>query len=513
MSNRTKMIRKTGFTMIAASMMASIALSGCAKDNKTAESPSPSAAATAQATKAPELKPVELSWYYLAWSDPKDIAAVNEKVNEITKKKINATVKLNPLTWDNFIQKTNVMAAAGDTYDLVFTSNWINPFDQAISKGSLRKLDDLWQYMPTVKKGIPEKIWNATAVKGSNFGVVNKQILANQYGPGVHEDYVKQYNVDLKKLTNFESVLPIYEQIKKDNKDVLLKPLDFNTIGFAPAFYGNFEAVGDTKVPGWIDTSNNDLKVINQYETPEIKKVAQFNADIVKKGYVDQRMKLPGQDFKVEEKANKFPVVYAELLKPDVLKNGKVNTDGKTKTIFNQVTKPKIFTSSLTATLTGISATSKNPERAAMLIELVHTDKELYNLLCFGIEGKHYTKVGDNVIKKITDSGYDPGTDWMFGNQFNAYYTDPANVGTWEATEKLNAESEYSKLLGFNFNAEPVKTEIAAVNSVLTEYGSAFAGFFPEKYDEFLTKMKNAGAEKIIAEKQKQIDEWKKTQK
>jgi len=455
---------------------------------------------------ASELEPVELSWYYLAWSDPTDIAAVNEKVNEITKREINATVKLNPLTWDNFIQKTNIMAAAGEEYDLVFTSNWINPFDQGISKGAFRELDDLWQYMPKVRESIPEEIWTATAVNGHNYGVINKQIFANQYGIGLYEPFIKEYNVDLSTINHYEELVPIYERIIKDHPEVKLKPNGFDAIGFAPNYWGDFEAIGDTKVPGWL---TGDFKVVNQYETPELRKVAAQNADWAKKGYFDNRMKLPGQDFTEDEKANKFPVVMVELIKPDLVKNGSIAKDGKTKIYYHQLTKPKIFSNSLTATLTAISATSKNPERAAMLIELVNTNKELYNLLCFGIEGKHYNKVEDNVIKKIPDSGYDPSTDWLFGNQFNAYYIDPGQVGTWEATEKLNNEAEYAKLLGFNFNAEPVKTEIAAVNTVLEEYGNTFAGWFPEKYDEFLSKLKTAGVDKIIAEKQKQVDEWR----
>ncbi len=35
-------------------------------------------------------------------------------------------------------------------------------------------------------------------------------------------------------------------------------------------------------------------------------------------------------------------------------------------------------------------------------------------------------------------SGYNPNTDWMFGNQFNAYYRDAAQVGAWEATKEMN---------------------------------------------------------------------------
>ena len=46
-----------------------------------------------------------------------------------------------------------------------------------------------------------------------------------------------------------------------------------------------------------------------------------------------------------------------------------------------------------------ISRTSKNPEIAMKFLEMFNTDKYLNNLINFGIEGTHYVKVADNVIK------------------------------------------------------------------------------------------------------------------
>ena len=45
-------------------------------------------------------------------------------------------------------------------------------------------------------------------------------------------------------------------------------------------------------------------------------------------------------------------------------------------------------------------------------------------------------------------SSYNPNTDWMFGNQFNAYYRDPKQVGAWEATKKMNDTAFPSEALG-----------------------------------------------------------------
>ena len=42
-----------------------------------------------------------------------------------------------------------------------------------------------------------------------------------------------------------------------------------------------------------------------------------------------------------------------------------------------------------------INASSKNPERALMAIELLRSNEEINKLTWYGIEGEHYTADGD----------------------------------------------------------------------------------------------------------------------
>ena len=51
-----------------------------------------------------------------------------------------------------------------------------------------------------------------------------------------------------------------------------------------------------------------------------------------------------------------------------------------------------IKASSGSETMTAINVNSKHPEEAMKLLNLVYTDKEIYNELLYGIEDVHYTK-------------------------------------------------------------------------------------------------------------------------
>ncbi|WP_259391529.1 DUF3502 domain-containing protein [Paenibacillus sp. 1011MAR3C5] len=102
---------------------------------------------------------------------------------------------------------------------------------------------------------------------------------------------------------------------------------------------------------------------------------------------------------------------------------------------------------------------------------------------------------------------------WMFGNQFLSYVMQNDDPDIWKKTAEFNSASKPSKALGFVFDASAVKTEVAAVSNVVTQYKLPLetGSVDPDKLlPEFISKLKSAGMDKIIAEKQKQLDEWAK---
>ncbi|MDO8685174.1 MAG: DUF3502 domain-containing protein, partial [Clostridiales bacterium] len=66
-------------------------------------------------------------------------------------------------------------------------------------------------------------------------------------------------------------------------------------------------------------------------------------------------------------------------------------------------------------------------------------------------------------------------------------------------------------LLGFTLDAEPIKTELAAIATVLAKYLTQLnAGIVDVDVElpKLLNALKDAGSEKIVAEKQRQVDAW-----
>ncbi len=144
-----------------------------------------------------------------------------------------------------------------------------------------------------------------------------------------------------------------------------------------------------------------------------------------------------------------------------------------------------------------------------MFLELLNTDEYLYNLLAYGIEGTHYNKVSEKVIDICSDN-YSIG-NYTFGNKnlsYNLSYF-PKNLS--EDFKEFDSKAIISPLLEFSFDPTPVAGEIAKITEVTEEIeGPVFVGAVdPEEYlPKVIEKYKQAGLDKVMAEQQKQINEW-----
>lgn len=277
------------------------------------------------------------------------------------------------------------------------------------------------------------------ADKGKIYGAINWQIVAMPYGPSLPKKYVDKYQIDLDSLKTPKDFTPYFEKWNESYPPFL----GGDHFSIAPPLYGFDSIGGDTSV-GWIRLDDANLTVVNQYASEAFKDLAETYYLWREKGYIPKDAAMVTTEKRTaRNKAGQFEMgTLSTPVKPGV--DQEAESAYKEPFVSRRVTKPLITTNRAIATMTGISRTSKNPERAAMFLELINTNKELYRLMTRGIENKHYTKVNEDLIKLIPDSGYNPDTDWMFGDQFNGYYTNPvaAEAKIWEQTEKLNNEAD-----------------------------------------------------------------------
>lgn len=509
--------KKKTYTVLAALLSTTMVLGACgtaSKGNNTNGGTTPTASPTANVSDAgevnkEELKPVELIWHYPQAAMPADLQSVEDAVNVITKEKINATVKLKPQVFGDYTQKMNTIVASGEKADIIWTSNWNFDYIQNQAKGAFIPLDELIeQYAPEVKKSMPDFVWDATKINGEIYAIPNYQTVTNKEGFFIQKDFADKYSLDINSIKKLEDLEPFLKQVKDNEPGVTPLVADRRgKLSFAPHQF-NVEIISSNVLA--IDLNNPD-QVINLYESANYEQYLDMISRWYNEGYIND-------DAAVLKSINdlfKTGTVAVDL--HNVLKPGgeseKKNASGGKEFIAVPLTEPYVSTGTIITTMQAISRTSKDPERAMMFINLVNTDKELYNLLAYGIEGKHYTKVSDNVVKVNDDASY-KGTDWALGNVFNGYLLEGKDPAIPEQTIKENESANASPINGFKFDTSTVSAEIANLTTVIDEYGPGLNTGTTDKsakLAEFRDKLKKAGVDKVVEEAQKQLDEWNKT--
>jgi putative aldouronate transport system substrate-binding protein len=514
--------RKKGlFLMVSIIMFLSIVLSACSqKSEPSASTKAPAAAATANASPkdspASGLKPYKMVMIFPAGVVPKDLPAVQDEINKYLTEKINATIEIRPIDWGAWSNKTNLMFASSEQFDLMFTASWYG-LGQEVAKGQIIPLDDLInKYGQGIKSVLDPAYVEGGKLDGKSYGVVANKEFAATKGVVMRKDLVDKYKFDLSTVKELKDLEPLFKTIKEKEGITPLQVKSDRSPASAILGYGLFDMLGDG--PGVLDRESKELKVIDMFETPQFKEYV----TLMNKWYKDGLINKDGATNKENEflavKAGKA-FAYGESMKPGFSNQESRNTGFPMVTA--EFTKPYTTTGDTTSAMFAISRTSKDPERAMMFLNLLYTDKKLLNLLDWGIEGKHYVKKSDNIIDyppgvDAASVGYNLNLPWMFGNQLNSYIWTTEDPKIWDQYKTFNTTAQKSLALGFVFNPENVKNEIVATQNVITEFtGGLYTGTIdPESYiPKFVDKLNSAGLQKIIAEKQKQLDAWAKASK
>lgn len=451
---------------------------------------------------------VSLSYYFVVSSVPKDLATVNSAVNKILREKLNCEVRLKPIIESEYESTLNIMINTRDEFDICFTSNWVLDYYQNAKLGAFVDISGLLEkYVPTALEIIPEKLWNAATVNNGIYGVINNQIVPRTAGLTFNTKWYQAFmaehpNYVFDSLESVESYLDFCYEQGADTTNMME--------GFYPqgllALWG-VDDIGGMSSPGIVRAEDESLQVVNQFETKEFTDTIELARRFYEKGYMG--------DISQSLVPSKELVYLSSTWKPGASAEESLSRGVDLTSV--AIGPSRTYNSWLLNSMNAISATSRNPIRALKVLELLYSDAELFNMMNFGIEGIHYVKQADNYVRTVANSGYYLATGWAFGNQFNSYLLPGQDADLWAQTETLNETAEDSVLVGFQFDPAPVRNQLANCNSVYEEYvttllNGAYEGQTQNKYREFLDKLRAAGSDEVIAEKQRQVNAWRAAQ-
>jgi putative aldouronate transport system substrate-binding protein len=506
-------------------------IAGCSSAGSTSASTTAPAAATttetatataATATDAPAATTEALQPYEIIFAFPgdqyKDMPAVQEAMSKITQAKINATVKLMPISWSAWAQQTTLMIAGNEKIDVIFSSNYFN-YDSVVAKGELLPIEDLLEtYGQDIKKVVDSEILNCSSIGGHLYAVPSTRDFAADFGVVMRKDLVDKYKIDVTSLKTYSDLTAVFQTIKQNESGVMptVKGGDITT------FVQQIMNTQFDRLDNWfgvLPMNSGDLKVVNMFETKEYSDAVDLVRSWFTAGYISKDAATSKEQGTDVIKAGKAFSILVPM-KPGY--ELQVSTQCATTMVAARFTKPITNTSNVANVMESIAKTTGDAKRSMMFLNLMYSDKDLINLFDNGIESVDYVKTSDdpNVIDfpsgiTAANTGY-TSCNWMVGNNYLSYVWKGDDPQLWTKMAEFNQSSVRSKALGFSFNVEPVKTEIAAVTNVQNQYQLGLeTGTLDPKVTlpEYISKLKAAGIDKIITEKQSQLDTWAKSAK
>lgn len=503
-------MKKRVMAALFAAMLSVSSLAGCGSTETGAETPAASEEkapaesteaaeeeAEAEAPAADDGETVTVKWLFPI-DKAEDHDLVMEDLNKKIKEKINVELELICVPQGEYNDKVTLAATSGEDFDLMFTATWLNPFATNIARDGLLPLDDLVaEYGQDMMASMPDWLPEVAKVDGKLYAIPNQQIIAKQYGVIVQKEYADKYGFDLTSMKDISEFYPFLDEVAAN--EPTLFPIDQRQ---SMVLAGYEDLVGGV---AFIKNGDKDANVVSIVDI--IGEQDKMDKEWYDKGYIREDIATV-TDNSADVKANRY-VSTIGTYKPgwgaeQSARNGAEYIDVPIEGAY-------VGAMSGAETMTAINVNSKHPEEAMKLLNLVYTDKEIFNELLFGIEGTHYTKTGENSVEPVADSKYNYGSQaWKFGNQFLAWTLPGQADDVWEKTAALNESAEVSPLRGFTFNPENVQAELAQISAVMQEYKNMqYQAEDIEKFTaEKCEKLNQAGVQTVVDEVQRQVDEF-----
>lgn len=440
--------------------------------------------------------------YYMVGSETPDNDKVWEKVSELTKEKINATVEMNVIDWGDYGSKLQLMVASQEDVDIFFTANWLPTVDYITMsyKNALYPLNDLLPTAaPDLQAFIPESLWAGASVNGIIYGVPTYKEIAVQQAVGISTEIYERYNWDLSGVKTLADISPFLADLKNDPE-----------IDVAYAHNGSSYMLIDNiyplsgSLPGAV-RAEDPTKVINQYETQEFKEYFELMFDWYSKGYMPTMGEEENKMYALEQQRCGF---YGMACQPTIQNQMETNF-GYPFTIV-PITQKYVGSESAIGAINVLTANCKDPVKALQFLELVNLDQEVKDLVTYGIEGEHYTRNADGTVT-LPESLMYYQESYMTGSIFTQSLLATEDPNKIENYKKFNEGAVDSPLLGFNFVPDQVAAEIAACSDAAAEYLTQMeSGYIDpaENLPKLIAALKVAGSDAILAEMQAQYDEF-----
>ena len=445
--------------------------------------------------------------YYVANDAAPDIPAVEERFSELAMEALNIKVDLMPVTFGTYNQQIQLMLSGGEALDLF-------PMGPSVAGTYIdsQYIVDLSGYLdqaPDAVAIIGEEDIRCCSVGEFIWGF---PVMMERTHPSafiMRNDLLQEANIQLSDIKTLEDLTGVFEKVQALYPDMVMYGGQYNMA--PPNISNHVDTLGDRF--GVLDHYGTDPTIVNYYETEEYARMVALMRDWYNKGYISK-------DFATSNDSGESLMRAGNLFsftcnaKPDSKQEKDVMT-GCDTAIF-EFNDPFLSTWG-TATLGyAVANNSENPARAVELYNWIVSTREANDLLNWGVEGLDWVEAEDGSATypegvDINSVGYHQDFGWAHPNQQNAHVWSGNNPEVYDRYQEVRNSAKVSVAYGFAFDDTAVINEIAALTAVRDQYAHTIGSGAVEPEEaikEFNEALYAAGLQKVIDEKQRQLDEW-----
>ena len=491
------MNKKKAMALLLVSVMAGSMLAGCGSDNASSSNDGSSKSADSSNQDSYTVK-------ILAPGDAStdDCAKISEAASKITEEKFNTKVELTRVGFGSYDQQVNLTLASSEKLDLMY--EYCGNVTSAISSGQIVPITDyLDSYGSDMKSQISDSDWKCVTFNGDIYGVPANKEKATGWGFAMNKEMADATGIDYSSIKTEEELEPLLEKVKEMYPDVY--PIVSNN-GSTSLMTDQDDLGGDI---GSLESASGDnTTVINYYGTDEYMNEMKLRYDWAQKGLIMPDASTSTENANSLIGAGKGFGRFTNT-KPGIEKEMEKEV-GKEVVVLEMV-KPYTTTTRVDI-VWYVPHNSEKPERAVQVLNEIYTNPDLANLFINGLEGKHYEFVDKEkgIVNypegvNASNTGY-TSLPWAWPNETISYIWEGLDSDIWDQIQEFNKDATVSPAKGFAWDNTEVQNEVTACANVVAKYGPALecGSLDPETtIPKFLDELKAAGADTIIAEKQK----------
>lgn len=452
---------------------------------------------------------------YVIGTEPNDMADVLELINARMSELINTTIDIKFVSLADFPTKYPLILTGGDDVDLMYTSSWAQ-FTQNAAKGAFYELteDFLQTYMPETYANEAEAAWNQIKIDGKIYAVPRNQTEMQNYGGIlIRDDLAQKYGFDPAEMDTLEEYEEFLYAIADGESEIYgfyNFPSNLTLWGTLAVAYNHMFSVYDNLVVNANKSFNTaeDLEYI--YMTDEYKTYALKMAEWAEHGVWPSNAMSGTTHTNDLFKEGKSASMFARVTEADsyisYMENKGVDVDYICILPQDYYTRTTNYSGDCMA----ITSFCKDPERAAIALDVMKNDYETNMLIHGGIEGVHYILNDDgtrSVGEKADDYSWN-GWAWGLRNDWNP------GLKKHDVVQELE-ERYYAQIMpdelwvwdGFTGSESAHSAEKAVVDSLVSQYAYSFdLGVFGSETEtqlnNFWDQLKQAGIDDLM-------EDWK----